>query len=61
MAIAFMANAQHLFYRQDILDAAGVGVPASYDDVLASAKAIKDKGLLDSPIAGPYKAGWHLG
>ena len=61
MAIAFMANAQHLFYRQDILDAAGVGVPASYDDVLAAAKAIKDKGLMDYPIAGTYKAGWNLG
>ena len=24
MAIAYMANAQHLFYRSDILDAAGV-------------------------------------
>jgi len=61
MAIAFMANAQHLFYRQDILDAAGVGVPTSYDEVLAAAKAIKDKGLMDYPIAGTYKAGWNLG
>jgi ABC-type glycerol-3-phosphate transport system substrate-binding protein len=61
MAIAFMANAQHLFYRQDILDAAGVGVPASYDEVLAAAKAIKGKGLMDYPIAGTYKAGWNLG
>ena len=61
MAIAFMANAQHLFYRQDILDAVGVSVPTSYDEVLATAKAIKDKGLMDYPIAGTYKAGWNLG
>ena len=61
MAIAFMANAQHLFYRQDILDAVGVGVPESYDEVLAAAKAIKGKGLMDYPIAGTYKAGWNLG
>jgi ABC-type glycerol-3-phosphate transport system substrate-binding protein len=61
MAIAFMANAQHLFYRQDILDAAGVGVPASYDEVLAAAKAIKGKSLMDYPVAGTYKAGWNLG
>ena len=61
MAIAFMANAQHLFYRQDILDAVGVGVPTSYDEVLTTAKAIKDKGLMDYPIAGTYKAGWNLG
>ncbi|MEO0829206.1 MAG: sugar ABC transporter substrate-binding protein, partial [Pseudomonadota bacterium] len=27
MAVAFMANAQHLFYRKDVLDQVGVGVP----------------------------------
>jgi ABC-type glycerol-3-phosphate transport system substrate-binding protein len=61
MAVAFMANAQHLFYREDILAAAGVGVPATYDDVLAAAKAIKAKGLMEYPVAGTYKAGWNLG
>lgn len=61
MAIAFMANAQHLFYRKDILDAAGVGVPASYEDVLSASKAIKDKGLMDYPYAGTFKSGWNLG
>lgn len=60
MAVAFMANAQHLFYRKDMLDAAGVGVPSSYEEVLAAAKAIKAKGLMDYPIAGTYKAGWNL-
>ncbi len=61
MAVAFMANAQHLFYRKDILDAAGVEVPNSYEDVLAAAKAIKDKGLMDYPVAGTFKSGWNLG
>ena len=61
MAVAFMANAQHLFYRKDILDAAGVGVPSTYEEVLAAANAIKSKGLMDYPIAGTYKAGWNLG
>ena len=60
MAVAFMANAQHLFYRKDILDKAGVGVPSTYEEVLAAAKAIKDKGLMDYPIAGTY-SGWNLG
>ena len=60
MAIAFMANAQHLFYRDDILQKAGVGVPKSYEEVLAAAKAIKDKGLMDHPLGGTYKAGWNL-
>jgi len=37
MAVAFMANAQHLFYRSDVLAAAGVQPPNSYEDVLAAA------------------------
>jgi len=61
MAVAFMANAQHLFYRKDILDAAGADVPATYEGVLAAAKRIRDKGLMEYPIAGTYKAGWNLG
>lgn len=61
MAVAFMANAQHLFYRDDILQKAGVAVPKSYEDMLAAAKVIKDKGLMDHPIGGTYKAGWNLG
>ncbi|MEL0133994.1 MAG: extracellular solute-binding protein, partial [Rhodobiaceae bacterium] len=61
MAVAFMANAQHLFYRKDILDAAGADVPATYEGVLAAAKKIRDKGLMEYPIAGTYKAGWNLG
>jgi len=61
MAVAFMANAQHLFYRQDVLEAAGVEVPKTYEDVLAAAKAIKDKGLMDYPFTGTFKAGWDLG
>ena len=60
MAIAFMGNAQHLMYRKDILDKAGVKPPASYEDVLAAAKAIKDKGLMEFPLAASDKAGWDL-
>ena len=46
MAIAFMANAQHLFYRSDILKKAGVAAPTTYEEVLAAAKAIKGAGLM---------------
>lgn len=60
MAVAMMANAQHLFYRDDILKAAGVAPPKTYEEVLAAAKIIKDKGLMDHPIGGTYKAGWNL-
>ena len=61
MAIAFMANAQHLYYRSDILEKAGVNPPKSYEDVLAAAKAIKDAGLMEHPFAFNTAAGWNLG
>ena len=38
MAVAFMANSQHLFYRKDLLEKAGIAAPKSYEDVLAAAK-----------------------
>lgn len=60
MAIAFMGNGQHLFYRKDILEQAGVEPPKSYDDVLAAAKTIKDKGLMEYPLAASVKPGWDL-
>jgi ABC-type glycerol-3-phosphate transport system substrate-binding protein len=37
MAIAFMANAQHLFYRSDILAEVGLDAPTTYEEVLAAA------------------------
>lgn len=60
MAIAFMGNGQHLFYRKDILEQAGVEAPKSYDDVLAAAKAIKEAGLMEYPLAASVKPGWDL-
>ena len=60
MAVALMANAQHLFYREDVLKEAGVEPPKTYEEMLAAAKAIKEKGLMDYPIGGTYKAGWNL-
>jgi ABC-type glycerol-3-phosphate transport system substrate-binding protein len=61
MAVAFMANAQHLFYRSDILEAAGVGIPSTYADVVAAAKAIEAAGIMDNPVALNTKTGWNLG
>jgi len=60
MAIAFMGNGQHLFYRKDILEKAGLPVPASWEDVLADAQIIKDKGLMEYPLAASDKPGWDL-
>jgi multiple sugar transport system substrate-binding protein len=61
MAVAFMANAQHLFYRSDVLAAAGVQPPKSYEDVLAAAAKIKSAGLMDHPVIMNTKTGWNLG
>ena len=40
MAVAFMANAQHLVVRQDILDKVGAATPTTYEEVLKTAEAI---------------------
>lgn len=61
VAVAFMANAQHLMYRKDILDQIGVDIPSSYEDVVAAAKMIKDKGIMNYPLTGTFKSGWNLG
>jgi len=61
MAVAFQANAQHLFYRSDILEKAGVAAPKTYEEVLAAAEAIKSKGLMEYPVALNTGAGWNLG
>jgi ABC-type glycerol-3-phosphate transport system substrate-binding protein len=61
MAIAFMANAQHLHYRKDILEKAGVKPPTSYEEILAAAKVIRDKGIMQNPLAANFKPGFDLG
>ena len=61
MAVAFMANAQHFYYRKDILKKAGVGAPTSYEDILSAAKAIRAKGIMQYPFAFNTKKGWNLG
>lgn len=60
MAVAFMANAQHLVYRKDILDELEIAVPTSYEEVLAAAEKIRASGKLQNPVGGAYKTGWNL-
>jgi ABC-type glycerol-3-phosphate transport system substrate-binding protein len=60
MAVAFMANAQHLVYRKDILDQAGLQPPKTYEEMIAAAKTIREKGLLKNPIGGAYQSGFNL-
>ncbi|MGR3435972.1 MAG: ABC transporter substrate-binding protein [Shimia sp.] len=60
MAVAFMANAQHLVYRADVLEEAGVAVPTTYEEMLEAAEAIRAAGIMENPVGGPYAAGWNL-
>ncbi len=60
MAVAFMANAQHLVFRADVLNEIGVEVPTSYEELLAAAQMIREKGIMENPVGGAYKAGWNL-
>ena len=63
MAVAFMANAQHLFYRSDILSQVGISADEvqTYEQVLTAAKRIRDAGIMEYPVALNTKAGWNLG
>ena len=60
MAVAFMANAQHLVYRADILEKAGLTPPTSYEEMLSGAEKIRAMGILENPLGGAYAAGWNL-
>ena len=60
VAIAFMANAQHLTYREDILNDLGIAVPTTYEEMLAAAEKIRSEGVLEYPLGGAYAAGWNL-
>ncbi|WP_120634216.1 ABC transporter substrate-binding protein [Ruegeria sp. EL01] len=60
VSVAFMANAQHLFYRKDILDQVGARPPESYEDVLAVAEKIRAAGKMEHPVALNTKVGWNL-
>ena len=60
LAVAFMANAQHLVYRADVLEQVGLEPPSSYEEMLAAAKAIRDAGIMENPVGGAYASGWNL-
>ncbi|SHG88227.1 ABC transporter substrate-binding protein [Marivita hallyeonensis] len=60
MAVAFMANAQHLVYRADILEQIGAEPPKTYEEMLAAAETIRSEGILEYPLGGAYAAGWNL-
>jgi multiple sugar transport system substrate-binding protein len=62
MAIAFMQNAQNLFYRKDLLEKHGIKVPTNYADMLEAAKTLKAKEpSVEFPIAQTFAKGWDSG
>ncbi|THH39101.1 extracellular solute-binding protein [Aliishimia ponticola] len=62
MAVAFMANSQHLFVREDILAEAGVeGIPATVDEVVAAAEKIRAAGIMEYPLVMNMQVGWNVG
>ncbi len=61
MAVAMMVNAQHLMYREDVLNDLGIAVPATYDELLAAAEKIREAGVVEYPLGGTYKTGLTLG
>jgi multiple sugar transport system substrate-binding protein len=59
MAIAFMQNAQNLYYRKDLFDKHGIKVPASYPEMIAAAKTLKEKEpSIEFPIAQTFSKGF---
>ncbi|MEM5503019.1 extracellular solute-binding protein [Ahrensia kielensis] len=60
MAVAFMANAQTLAYRADVLEKVGLDVPKSYEEMLIAAEKIRAEGIMQNPVGGAYAAGWNL-
>ena len=50
MAVAFMANAQHLVYRKDVLEKLNISVPKTYEEMLSAAKKIRASGLAKNPV-----------
>jgi ABC-type glycerol-3-phosphate transport system substrate-binding protein len=59
MAIAFMQNAQNLFYRKDLFEKHGLRAPTNYGEMLAAAKTLKEKESgIEFPIAQTFAKGW---
>lgn len=61
MAVAFMANSQHLFARTDILEEVGVeGIPTTVEDLVAAAEKIRAAGIMEHPVV-LNATGWNQG
>lgn len=60
MAVAMMVNTQHLMYRSDILADLGLEVPTTWEEVLTTAAAIEEAGVVDYPLGATMMSGWNM-
>ena len=60
VAIAFMGNSLHLYYRADVLEEAGLEPPTSYEEMLEAARVIREKGLMEYPLGAAFLPGFYL-
>ena len=58
-AIAFMVNAQHLFFRKDIFEKHGVAVPTTWDELLMAAEKLQAAGI-EHPYGAAFGNSWEL-
>jgi len=61
MAIALLANSQHLFVRDDLLAPYRYKNTLAFEEMIKLCKQLKDAGILDYPLAASFKSGWDLG
>ena len=59
MAIAFMVNAQHFFYRTDVFEEHGLEVPGTYAELLDTAAKLKEAGY-EHPFGAAFGNSWEL-
>lgn len=60
MAIAFMANSQHAYWRKSVLEQAGLEPPKTYEEVIENARILRDQGIMENPLAANFMPGWDL-
>ena len=61
MAIAFMQNTQHLYYRQDLLEKHRLAVPTTYPEMVAAAHVLREREAdMRYPVAQTFSKGWDL-
>ena len=63
MAVAFMANAQVLFYRTDILEKHNLDVPTTWDEMFAAAEVLMNDDEIDYPYGAAFggPGNWERG